>query len=354
MRGPVGKKPVTASRLLTRSDRTSPFGSSHTHPALTYVGSGAVRSGSRTPESEGLVGSISLRTVGLGLCVAFALFMVWIVFFVVGPTIPNSFGFDARAYWGFPRDPIYAGPGTANGYTIYRYSPVFIPIMQLFTLIPWPVFALLWAGFLFAVYLWMSGRNWLPLLAFPPILFELSMGNIHLLLAAAVVLGFRWPAAWSFVLLTKVTPGIGLLWFAVRREWRSLAIALGVTLAIVAVGVVVAPAAWADWVRSLRDTAPSVGENIVAIPLLFRLVASAGLVVFGALTNRRWTVVVASTLALPTLWSHSFAMLVGIVALRRGMPERAVDVRDALRNLRLGAAAASQRLVRRPADPVVQ
>ena len=43
----------------------------------------------------------------------------------------------------------------------------------------------------------------------------------------AIVLGFRWPFTWAFVLLTKVTPGVGLLWFAVRREWRSLAIALG-------------------------------------------------------------------------------------------------------------------------------
>lgn len=252
---------------------------------------------------------------------AVGLLLFWLVFFVVGPTIPNGFGFDARAYWGFPRDPIYAGSGTANGYTIYRYSPAFIPILQLFTLIPWPVFAALWAALLFAIYLWMSGRSWLPLLAFPPILFELYMGNIHLLLAAAVVLGFRWPAAWSFVLLTKVTPGIGLLWFAVRREWRSLAIALGATLAIVAVGVVVAPAAWAGWLRSLRETSPSVSDNVIAIPLLVRLVASASLVVFGALTNRRWTVVVATTLALPTLWTHGLAALVGVVALRRGMPE---------------------------------
>ena len=28
----------------------------------------------------------------------------------------------------------------------------------------------------------------------------------------------RWPAAWAFVLLTKMTPGIGLLWFAFRRD----------------------------------------------------------------------------------------------------------------------------------------
>ena len=220
----------------------------------------------------------------LGILLAVAIFVV------VGPTIANSFGFDARAYWGFPRDPLYAGPGTANGYGIYRYSPAFVPLMTLWTAVPWNVWVVAWATFLFGVYLWMAGRrNWLPLLAFPPILFELSMGNVHLLLAAAIVLGFRWPAAWSFVLLTKVTPGVGLLWFAVRREWRALGIALGATLAIVAAGVVFAPNPWLEWIRSLQQTEPSIGPNVIPIPLLPRLVVAAALVTWGARTDRRWT-----------------------------------------------------------------
>ncbi len=51
------------------------------------------------------------------------------------------------------------------------------------------------------------------------------------------MIGFRYPAAWSLILLTKITPGIGLLWFAVRREWRALAIALGATAAIASVSL---------------------------------------------------------------------------------------------------------------------
>ena len=77
---------------------------------------------------------------------------------------------------------------------------------------------------------------------------EVAGGNVSLLLAVAIVVGFRWPAAWALVLLTKLTPGIGLLWFAVRREWRSLAIALGATAAIVAVSFVILPDQWRDWV----------------------------------------------------------------------------------------------------------
>ncbi len=75
------------------------------------------------------------------------------------------------------------------------------------------------------------------MLAFPPVALELYHGNVHLLMAAAIVLGFRYPVGWSFLLLTKVTPGVGLIWFAVRREWRPLLIALGFTGALVAVSV---------------------------------------------------------------------------------------------------------------------
>ena len=78
---------------------------------------------------------------------------------------------------------------------------------------------------------------------------ELAGGNISLLLAVAIVVGFRWPAAWALILLTKVSPGIGLLWFAVRREWRNLAIALGATAAVVAVSAVIMPGAWLEWLE---------------------------------------------------------------------------------------------------------
>ena len=57
-------------------------------------------------------------------------------------------------------------------------------------------------------------------------------GNINLLIVGAVLIGFRYPWAWAFIILTKVTPGIGLLWFLTRREWRHLAIALGATLGV--------------------------------------------------------------------------------------------------------------------------
>ncbi len=80
---------------------------------------------------------------------------------------------------------------------------------------------------------------------------EINAINVQLLTAAAIVLGFRWPATWAFILITKVTPGVGLLWFAVRREWRSLGIALGSTGVVVAISLVIAPGQWSDWVSQV-------------------------------------------------------------------------------------------------------
>ena len=81
---------------------------------------------------------------------------------------------------------------------------------------------------------------------FLPIPFEIVSGNVHLLYAAVIVAGFRLSAAWALPLLTKVTPGIGLVWFLVRREWRPLAVAFGVTVAVAAVSFVLDTDALAD------------------------------------------------------------------------------------------------------------
>jgi hypothetical protein len=171
------------------------------------------------------------------------------------------------------------------------------------------------------------------------------IGNIHLLLAAAIVLGFRWAGTWAFVLLTKVTPGVGLLWFAVRREWRPLAIALGTTALIAGVSFVVAPDAWRDWIALLRHD----GGTQSSV-LLVRIAVAAVIVAWGGLTDRRWTVPVAAMLALPVVWMDSFSMLLGCVAVadpRSFAPRRAAARRPASAG-RLDHGLARDRLRPRP------
>jgi hypothetical protein len=196
----------------------------------------------------------------------------------------------------------------------FRYAPIIGQALAPLASVPWPLFVLTFLGLQLAVVVAMTGRRWWLALVFPAVILELAAGNIELLMAAAIVVGFRHPAAWSFLLLTKITPGVGILWFAFRREWRSFGVALGVTAAIVALGVALAPSLWAEWVDALRVMSglPSPTDWP---PLAIRLPVAVALVWAGARTDTRWLVPLAAFLALPTIWSVSYALLAGSIAL---------------------------------------
>jgi hypothetical protein len=225
-------------------------------------------------------------------------------------------GFDALCYWEF--DPAHPYAGTYGGLD-FSYAP---PIALAFLpghLLSFDAFRALWLAIQVAALIWLARRYALALLLFLPIGVELYNGNIHLLLAAAIVLSFRWPVAWSFVLLTKVTPGIALLWYLVRREWRSLAVALGATAAISLATMVIVPHQWLQWLEFLASNpSPDTTTVHVTVPLSVRLAASALIVVYGARTDRRWTVPVAAMVSLPVMWVNGFAMLAAIVPLLPG------------------------------------
>lgn len=220
---------------------------------------------------------------------------------------------DAYAYWAL--EVSTSGPALVGG-TAFLYSPAAAQILAPFTFLPWPVFAGLYAALMLGALYAVSGRWAVLLLLAPPVAFELFAGNVHLFLAVVAVYGLRYPALWAFPLLTKVTPGIGLVWFAVRREWRNLGIALGATLAIVAVSFVLAPGAWGDWIGVLTQAQPEVGYPHVSVPVLYRLPFALLLVAWGAWTDRHWTVPLSMLLALPVIWPGSFALLVAMYPLR--------------------------------------
>jgi hypothetical protein len=145
----------------------------------------------------------------------------------------------------------------------------------------------------------------------------LLMGNVQCLLVASVALGLRWPALWAVPLLTKLGPGIGVLWFAFRREWRKFGIALGVTLSIAAGTFVVDPGLWIRWAGFVLENAdaPSPIATIGFGPLRFAV--AIALIAWGARTNRPWTVPIACGMAsfalyewsFLTIWLASLAML---------------------------------------------
>jgi len=254
------------------------------------------------------------RALGHGLVIAGLVFLAY-TFLVAAPRI-GTVGFDAYAYWHAQAPNPYLIPVGALG--AFTYSPPVALLSYLVGGVPFWVFLWVWMAVLVATAVWLGGRRALLVLAFPPVAMELYHGNVHLLIAAAIVLGFRHPWTWTVVLLTKPTAGVGLLWFAARREWRQLAIALGFTAAIVGVSLLIAPSMWLDWLGYLMaNTSAAPGGAWVPVPLWVRVPLAAVLVIWGARTDRIWTVPVATTIALPMLWFTGFAVLVALVRLPR-------------------------------------
>jgi hypothetical protein len=335
-RGPGGRRPAAAgepARPATRIDPIAVDGIAAaaldpvTEPrfprapvlACREAGGGTMaRSGSLNGSVDRAI-TLAGRRVSVLVAGGFAaIAIVWlgIVYFAEpwGATLAPS-GMDARCYW----VPTLADPYLHSNWTdqiAYPYSPAFLQLLQPIRVLPWQAFMAVWAAILLAALVYLTGpRLILVGLAFFGLM-EIWGGNIELLVAVAVVLGFRWPATWSFVLLTKITPGVGLLWFVVRREWRSLAIALGATAAVVAVSAAVAPDAWGRWIEVLQA---NVGKNgtwaAVPIPFVIRLPFAVVLVVWGARADHRWAVPVASMLALPALWYGGLSIMLATLPL---------------------------------------
>ncbi len=237
---------------------------------------------------------------------------------------------DAHAYWAV--DPVnpYLG-ARLGGEDAFLYSPAAAQLAAWASALPYEVFRGLWSMAQLGTLLGL-GAGWL--LPLPPVLEEIVRGNIHLFLAAAIVAGFRFPAAWAFVILTKVTPAVGIAWFTARGEWRALTtIGLAVS-SVVAVSVAVGGAGlWWEWLgllgASAGSAAPFAYLGVAPPPLVLRLPLAALLAAWGGRTDRRWTVPLAAIVALPVIWPSGFALVAALPAtlgsgpgrrLRRSLP----------------------------------
>ncbi len=228
---------------------------------------------------------------------------------------------DAKAYWLTDLAHPYVR-STVGGDYAYLYSPAFLQAITPLKLLPWPAFSAVWTLVLVAALAWTAGPWAAPLLLIQPVISSIVMGNIEMLLAGAVVAGFAQPAAWPVVLLSKVTPGVGLTWFLVRRRWRYLALAVGLTAVIALASFALAPSAWRDWVGVLlRNEDVQFYLWTIPGPLWLRVLLGAALVAWGARTDSRWTVPVAAGLAMPVAYGTAFAvMLVGVAGIYRHGP----------------------------------
>jgi hypothetical protein len=232
-------------------------------------------------------------------------------------------GSDSQAYWltGHNAHLYGAAPGTPGA---YLYSPAFATFIWPLTQLPWAVFRIVWMTAVAAAFAWLlaplgvrRGVPWFCLC-----LVEVLMGNVYAFIAVAAVLGIRHGGAWAFVLLTKITPAVGLVWFAVRREWRSLAIALGVTAAIVAVSLALSFQQWSDWVHFLRAHKGVGGTSWWPE----RAGVGYALVIVAARRNTAWLLAPAMYLTQPMMahWYVGLPLLAAIPRLRRAeIPQHA-------------------------------
>jgi hypothetical protein len=261
------------------------------------------------------------RRLLVGLAVAV---VVWLLVIAASdPTINVSDPFsghfvtaqDARSYYGFNLADLYLGRTDWNTIGAYPYSPAFAQLVYPLNLLPWTAFVAAWTAILIAAVFILTGPE-LFLLGLAVGAMEIAGGNVSLILAVAMVAGFRWPWTWTLVLLTKITPGVGLLWFVLRREWRQLAIALGATAGVVLVSFLLMPDAWRSWIALLAANTGKGGTwAAVPIPLLIRGPIGVLLIAWGAPRNQRWVVPVGAMLALPALWYGSLSMLLAVIPL---------------------------------------
>jgi hypothetical protein len=244
---------------------------------------------------------------------------------------------DTLAYWRPDFDDLYGG-GRVGIRSTYLYSPAFAQLMAIPGLLPMPWFLALWSAVNLVALIWMAGPILAALLFLipgSPVVDEISTGNIHLILAAAIVLAFRSPprsaAAWALPLLTKVTPAIGVAWYVGARQWRSLGVALASTAAIVLVSFALSAGLWFEWVDTLiRSGGVAVPADIGVIPgpLWARTAVGALLAAGAGAIGWTWLVPVAATVALPVTWSSGLSILVASIPLgRRWLKQRSEDRR---------------------------
>lgn len=220
-------------------------------------------------------------------------------------------GFDFYAYWAMDTANPYAIP---NGFGAFSYPPPFVWLAAPLGAAPFEAGYWAWTGLGLLALAWLTRRWMLAWLLFPPVISELYHGNVHLLMAVGIVLGFRVAAAWAPVALVKVASGVIVVWPIVRRDRRSLRLLLAGVILLVVPTVLISPHLWEEWVQHLlaRGGVPTLWGAEIGIPLGVRLLPAVALMAWGARTNRRWAMAPAVVLAMPQLWVHSLAVLTAL------------------------------------------
>lgn len=230
--------------------------------------------------------------------------------------------------------PLYDPTATVVTPYEYRYPPPLAQFLVPFALIMSPaVFTATWTVMLMGCLYWLAGRDiWimLALIAFPPVAVELWFRNIHLVLAVLLVLGIRrWSGFYAIGASIKFAPGLGIVYLAALRRWREAMVGVAVGLGILAVSFLLNAAAWAQFAEITLSRGAMDESGFVAIPYALRFAAGFGLaVIAGVIRSRRWSeglLVIAVTIALPTLWFTALSTLAALYLVLRSNPDPATS-----------------------------
>jgi glycosyl transferase family 87 len=235
---------------------------------------------------------------------------------------------DEHAYWLASQrllegQPLYDPSATIVTPYAYWYPPVLAQILApVAAVLPSEAFTAAWTALLLVCIWFLAGRTplaALALIAFLPVAVELWFRNIHLVLAMLVVLGLRrWPALFAVGASIKVAPGLGIVYLAARGRWRDAVVASLVGAAILVVSFALAPDAWRQFADILTARGAGETNGFLPVPYFVRaLLGFALAIVAGRLRPSLGEplLIVAITVALPTLWFTALSMLAAIAGL---------------------------------------
>jgi hypothetical protein len=190
-----------------------------------------------------------------------------------------------------------------GGQHAFVYSPVYATFLGPLTELPFETFYKVATGLNLVALVYLLGPVW-GAVALPLAHSDISNAQIHLPLAAVCVLMLSRSWTWIYHPLTKVTPGISVLWYVGRREWRNAAQAVGVLVLVVAVSYALWPTAWHDWIALLTESSTRHVANFTVSqwPAVFRLPIGAGLVYLAARRNRPAALPLCVLFVLPSIW----------------------------------------------------
>ena len=225
--------------------------------------------------------------------------------------------------------PIYPPPEVAFEPFAYHYAPPLAQVLAPVTLVlPAVAYAALYRALMLLIVWDLAGRTMLRLMAvigIVPVAVALRIENVEFFMAAAIVLGLsRWPWLLSVAALVKASPGLGLVYLALQRRWRDVAVSVVAGSLIVAVSWALSPGLWREWIEAISGRADVIGNSIVPLPFWMRAVAGLVLAVTGGLIGRRrgeLLLVAGVTFANPGLAVQSFAVLIAAIPIWRAGPE---------------------------------